>query len=873
MSLTNSPTKRQQVVNEIVENIRRGILEPGARLATVRDMSAHFDVSLSVIQNAMRELMDNGFVECRGASGFYVRTDLSGGNKRNKIQKDTDDRIYLSALHHSDLVWRHSYEEYDTIREEQIQNLLRLAEKYSQFHFGIEQAEILRVHLRKHPEDLARFQKLRQEGRFEYFGGLCIPDLNLVSGESIVRNLLLGRNFYREVFGDVPEIACMTDAFGMCAQLPQILVKCGFRYLLPGRMANCPRSIPSNGPFFWRGPDGTGITAAHSAAEITHLGYAGNVPVLRDYENQLARSVASLKYLEGSALVHYVTEEGRIEEDLFWIIETVNRAPGRLVEFGSTRAYFQQIAEDSLPVFHGEFNPTFTGCYTTRISVKQAIRKAENLLISAEIMDVLSGGKEDRETLWNDLISAQFHDAACGCHTDAANREIMRKLDRVIRTADRAFDIPRGPDFSVCSFGSAGGLRLVSGAVAPEGVPAQADGGKTYFTVELPACGARNFRAARGKPSSPKPCTPRFRTDFYEADFSEPFPVIRTLRGENVFARENFGEILIRSDYGTMWTEKFMDYYQGREFQREKVVEITEGEVFFKAVTEGVVLPKQPDAGNLGSHWPGFGSLTFRKEYLFPKCLDYFLLKLSLDWTGCNTKISIRFPLDLKMAYAAETYAVPFGCTVRKPYFEVRQENEGFMKKLESDADYVSARGDWPALNWVNYSDHRKGLTLANAGTPGHQLVNGEILVSLLRSGTDIKDGCMVPQEGSYENGHHEYEFAFRAHSPLEMGKAVELGEILNRPPRVASPVIREGPLLEWDAPNLVLSGMHRFRSGFLVRFYESAGSATAASMRKADFVSAVFETGFSGADPVRVSESRIAFRPFEIRTFYCTIS
>ena len=349
--------------------------------------------------------------------------------------------------------------------------------------------------------------------------------------------------------------------------------------------------------------------------------------------------------------------------------------------------------------------------------------------------------------------------------------------------------------------------------------------------------------------------------------------MIRSLHGENVFARENFGEILIRSDYGTMWTEKFMDYYQGREFQREKVVDITEGEIFFKAVTEGTVLPKQPEAGNLGSHWPGFGALAFRKEYLFPKCLDYFLLKLSLDWTGCNTKISIRFPLNLKMAYASETYAVPFGCVIRKPYFEVRQENESLMRKLESEADYVSARGDWPALNWVNYSDHRKGLTLANTGTPGHQLVNGEILVSLLRSGTDIKDGCMVPQEGSYENGHHEYEFAFRAHSPLEMGKAVELGEILNRPPRVTAPVMREGPLLDWDAPNLVLSGMHRFRDGFLVRFYESAGSATAASLRKADFVSAVFETGFSGADPVRVSETRIAFRPFEIRTFYCTIS
>ena len=202
MSLTTSPTKRQQVINEITENIRRGILEPGTRLATVRDMSAHFDVSLSVIQNALRELTDNGFVECRGASGFYVRETPAESPANKKIHKNTRERIFLSALHHSDLVWRYPYGEYEKIREEQLEHLLKLAGKYKQFHFCVEQAEILRVYLRKHPEDLRRFKALLKEGRFEYFGGLSIPDLNLISGESIVRNLLLGRD--RAIVSAIP---------------------------------------------------------------------------------------------------------------------------------------------------------------------------------------------------------------------------------------------------------------------------------------------------------------------------------------------------------------------------------------------------------------------------------------------------------------------------------------------------------------------------------------------------------------------------------------------------------------------------------------------------------------------------------------------
>ena len=414
MSLTTSPTKRQQVINEITENIRRGILEPGTRLATVRDMSAHFDVSLSVIQNALRELTDNGFVECKGASGFYVRETPAESPANKKIQKNTRERIFLSALHHSDLVWRYPYGEYEKIREEQLEHLLKLAGKYKQFHFCVEQAEILRVYLRKHPEDLRHFKALLKEGRFEYFGGLSIPDLNLISGESIVRNLLLGRECYKETFGQEPEIACMTDAFGMCAQLPQILVRCGYRYLLPGRMPNKPQEIPSNGPFRWHGLDETAILTAHSTAEITHLGYECNVPVLREYESQLARGISSLKYLKGNALVHYMTEEGKIEEDLFWIIEAVNRTPGRLVEFGRNLDYFRLAAEAPLPSYHGEFNPTFSGCYTTRISVKQKLRKAENLLLSAETADLFSNTENDWKPLWDKLISAQFHDAACG---------------------------------------------------------------------------------------------------------------------------------------------------------------------------------------------------------------------------------------------------------------------------------------------------------------------------------------------------------------------------------------------------------------------------------------------------------------------------
>ena len=871
MGLKSSPIKRRQIINEIMDSIRTGKLVSGERLAPVRDLAKHFNVSLSVVQNAMRELIGNGFVECRGHSGFYVCSSNPENpvGKTETVQKDTNGRIILNAVHHSDLVWRHTYEEYDAIREEQLKHLLKLAKKYQQFHFAVEQAEIIRIYLRDNPDDLKVLRELCDSGRFEPLGGLCIPDLNLISGESIVRNLLAGRRYWKNTFGSAPEIACMSDAFGMCAQLPQLLVKCGFRYLLPGRMPNRPGTIPGNGPFRWFGLDNTSISVAHSSAEITQLGYDCNVPVLRDETVQLARCVSALRYLPGPALVQYMTEESQIREDLFLIVENANRNSERLIEFGSHRGYMESVAWADAPVFHGEFNPVFTGCYTTRIGVKQLLRQAENLLFKTEFLDALSPLKCDFDSCWHELNLAQFHDAACGCHTDAAHKDVMAKIGSVISFAGKSFPKPSGKSFSICNFNNISEKQLVRAGSVPAGVKAQQDGSEYLFEAELPPCGIRSFRKSDTAPAKCKAAPAKFETDFFAADFSAPYPVIRNKNGENVFAPENFGEILIRCDYGTMWAEQFMNCNRGRAFQQEKVVDITEGPVFFKAVTEGKFLPARPSAGNLGSHWPGFGSLSFRKEYYFPRHLDYFSLKLTLDWKGCNTKIAVRFPLSLKLRETFETYEVPFGSIVRKPYFEVSSDCEHTFKPLASQQDYSKASGDWPALDWVNYSDMTKGLTLANRGTPGHQLVNGNIIVSLIRSGTGILDGGMVPQEGSFDNGTHTFEFAFRAHSPLEMEKACDLGQILNRPPEICSASLPEGSMLAWDAGSIRLSACRRLDDAVLVRFCEMLGrqTETRLSGQLLDRRQ-LFETDMEGKNPVQREKESISFHPFEIKTF-----
>lgn len=886
MAITGSPTKRQQVIDAISANITNGKLAPGTRLSSVRDMSAHFDVSLSVIQGAMKELIEDGMIECRGNNGFYVKEQAATApaGPRRARQKDTGP-ILFCCHHHSDLTWRRSYEGYAAIREKQIDMFLSYFEKHRELQVFFDQSEVIRMYLEKHPEKTGTFKQLVEDGKIELLGGMSIPDLNMCNGESLVRNLNFGRDYYNDTFGVKPQIASMIDAFGLCAQLPQVLRQSGYSYLVPGRLANKTPEIPDNRPFTWKGLDGSDIPVTAFSGFVSHGGYEFNVPVSYPSHVRLGQSILALKQLEGPAMASYMTEEELIDEDIFWVLETVNKLGGRLVEFGKILDYCEKLDIPSLPETSGEFNPTFTGCYTTRIGIKQLVRKAENSLQSAEFLSALTGRTFDSDPLWKELILSQFHDGICGCHTDEVTEIINQKLGKAISGCKKFIDSEAekvsGNGLTIINTDNISTQQLLSCTmpedVSPENIASQRDGDKVFFVSEAAPCGISGIRTQNKKTKSPQIFKDlkdyKFETDFFMVEFHGAEPVIQSkILKHNIFAPKGFGEILFRADYGSMWTEALQQNYHGNKFQSSEICEVADGDVFVKVVTGGHVLAGEEEPGNIGQYWPGFGSLSFTKEFIFPKKLDYFKMKITLDWKGTNTKISVRFPLDINIKESFATYEIPFGSIIRKPYFEVPYDYEETARKLNSGA-YKDAHGDWPALNWVDYADGEGAIAVANTGTPGHQLSAGNIFVSLLRSPTLRADGAMVPQQGAYDNGQHTYEFAFRPHLPGESEKAIELGRILNQKPLVIysekkAKTVDASSIMKWNAGNIALSSLRKNDDGTLtLRLYESLGRTTEIelSSRRGNFESE--ETDFEELEFEAVEKNRLKFHPFEIKT------
>lgn len=791
-------------------------------------------------------------------------------------------KIFLTTVHHSDLTWQYSYEEYDAIREEQLNIVMDFFAKHQEYGFIIDQAYVLQNYLQRNPEKLEQVRKQIDEGRgsLELIGGYTIPDMNLINGESFLRNCMLGREYYRKTFGCIPDCASLMDTFGTPVQTPQMLALLGYHYLAPGRMPNAPLELDTDAPFIWRGPAGTAVTVTPQSAGVDKTSHVTNVPVMLNEDERFEKTLSDLRKTKGNVLAYYMSEIQMLDEAFFRHLEKVNENPvgERKVTFGRLADYCKTLDEKALPVYAGEFNPIFTGCYTTRIGVKQQIRAAENAMFNAELACALMNREADLTDAWTQLSLGQFHDAACGCHHDVCNEDVNGKLQYALHSAE-----------TVCkeAFGSGSSIAVLNPSpceeeqlveTTPEAIPAgvlvQRDGERCYFTAKLPALGVKTFDAGSVgqivQTQKREVLNYQGETDCFTFDFTSPMPKIQSKRyGHSVFGQENFGEILFRHESGSMWAEALREAPLGTEYQEEEVCDVEEGPLFIKVTTRGAVRPgRRPISGNSGDYWPGFGSLSFRKEYIFPQHLSFFRLRIILEFTGCNTKVSLRIPVELNPMEAKALYDTPFAAVERRPYFEVPYQYRDTARALRQGG-CIYARGDFPALYWVDYSDSNVGLSVANTGTPGHQLVGRDIYISLLRSGTNCQDGTMYPQPGSYDNGEHVYEFAFTDHGPKEDTAAVALGAVLNRAPVcVAKAAAGNRPgLFQFSRSNVVVSAVYRNNGVLTVRAYEILGKETQCELKCSDML-ACFEADVYGVTGKKLDKQQLQFAPHEIRTF-----
>lgn len=349
-------------------------------------------------------------------------------------------RIHLIANAHIDPVWLWEWQEGAGETLSTFRQAAEFCEKRPGFVFCHNEA-VLYAWVEEHePALFRRIRRLVRQGKWHVMGGWYIqPDCNMPSGESFVRQALLGRRFFRAKLGVEPRTAVNLDPFGHTRGLVQILAKSGYAAYLCCRPGNKECPLPRD-EFVWVGYDGSEILANRASAHYCSVGGQERARL----ENWLAENP------EGDLVIHLwgIGDHGGgpSRKDLDDLDALARERPDLELVPSTPDAYFEELEKRraTLPRRDKDINPWAVGCYTSMALVKQGHRRLENELFSAEKMattawlqGLMPYPQDELAAVLRDLAFVQFHDTLPGSAVPAGEAGTLRLIGHGLEILSR----------------------------------------------------------------------------------------------------------------------------------------------------------------------------------------------------------------------------------------------------------------------------------------------------------------------------------------------------------------------------------------------------------------------------------------------------
>jgi alpha-mannosidase len=173
-----------------------------------------------------------------------------------------DTTYHLTGNSHIDAAWLWPWTETVDVVKRTFGTALQLMYEYPQYTYTQSAAAYNEWMAQKYPYMNAEIAQRIKEGRWEIVGGMWVePDLNMPDGESLVRQLLVGKRWYKQAYGVDVRVGWNPDSFGYTWQLPQIYKKSGIDYFVTQKMTwNDTNQLPFKF-FWWESPDGSKVLA------------------------------------------------------------------------------------------------------------------------------------------------------------------------------------------------------------------------------------------------------------------------------------------------------------------------------------------------------------------------------------------------------------------------------------------------------------------------------------------------------------------------------------------------------------------------------------------------------------------------------------
>jgi alpha-mannosidase len=348
-------------------------------------------------------------------------------------------KVHLICNAHIDPAWLWELEEGTAEALSTFRVAADFCDEFDGFIFNHNEAILYMWILEHDPELFKRIQDHVRHGRWHIMGGWFLqPDCNMPSGESFVRQALVGRHFFATHFGVKPTTAINFDPFGHTRGLVQILAKSGFTSYIHTRPSPEFRTLPSE-YYRWVGYDGSSVLATRRPGYQNNEGAAApRLERLMEDESDRDQVLALWGIGDHGG--------GPSRVDLAMIADVQTRYPDRTIIHSTPEAFFDDLVASGveIPEWHDDVNPFCPGCYTSQIRIKQKHRKLENWLyatekmaVSATLLGLVDYPRLELSDAQYDLLTAEFHDILPGSSIRPVEEASLRLLDHGLEILSR----------------------------------------------------------------------------------------------------------------------------------------------------------------------------------------------------------------------------------------------------------------------------------------------------------------------------------------------------------------------------------------------------------------------------------------------------
>jgi alpha-mannosidase len=812
---------------------------------------------------------------------------------------------------HIDMAWLWPWTETVEVVRNTFRSVLDLMREYPDFKFTMSSARTYVWMQEKYPDLFKEIEQRVKEGRWEVIGGMWVePDLNMPGGESLVRQILVGKRYFRSQFGVDVKIGWNPDSFGYNWQLPQIYKKSGMDYFVTQKLlwAHEFTTFPYK-LFWWQAPDGSRL--------LTYFphDYAGGIdPAALGAD--LSVWIPSIYGTDSAATLHPemmhlygVGDHGggptrtMLDNAVRWMKPDVVFPK---LQFSTATAFFddldKKLPKMQVPVWNDELYFEYhRGVLTTQAETKKRIRSTEELLLNAEkfaSISMLFGNaypSAQFEETWKGVLFDDFHDIMPGSGIAVNYLDAKRNLEDVGREGNGILDhalsgitaridtAKAGVPFVVFNSLSWERKEVIEGVVQlpteTAGIEVHDSNGKMVPSQILsidPATHAARFLV--------KVTVPAFGYSTYHvlgAAKSVATPAEVKVSGDTI---EN-DVVRMRVDANSGCMTSLFDKRSNTEALAPSETDTggPTSSVCGNLLQTFVDKPKRWDAWNIDAdfekqHWDldkadevtviehgplravlrvknHFQNSTFVRDIVVTAGSPRIDVKTTADWQEKHILLKVAFPVSAHNDKA--TFEIPYGSIERPTTRNTQAEKAKF---------------EVPGLRWADLSDGMHGFSLLNDCKYGYDAKGNVLRLSLLRS----------PEwpDPHADEGLHEFTYSLYTHGgSWQDALTVRRGYELNYPVLMRQVENHQGNLkeqssfLEIEPDNVILTAAKKAEDedALVLRFYEWRGQERDVKLRLPAGATSASLTNLMEKPiteiPVQAGTISVHTKPYEIMT------